>query len=61
MAIIKMMTKFDIVRYERIENGKKIEDKIQIWSDAFSALTINTKDLGDLIKALQDKQKEIER
>lgn len=61
------MTKFKIIRNITTTDGQVVSDEITIQLErnttqsfiAFPSLRINTKDLPDLIKALQDKQKEI--
>lgn len=57
----KTMTKFKITRERRIEDEETKADTLIVFSKEYSSLRLicDTKDLPDLIKALQDKEKEI--
>lgn len=55
------MTKFKITRDRRLEDEETREDTITVTSKEYSSprLIFDTKDLPDLIKALQGKEREI--
>lgn len=68
------MTKFKIIRNIRLEDEETVSDTVYIeeqdpfcffspptYSSYGNNFSVDTKDLPDLIKALQDKEKEINK